>query len=275
MSFVWTVSGEATGHLVYVQNGQGEMSFVAETQSARIELSSANYAQGQYTLYAGAILADGSVTWGSAIFELLSQQQGPPQGGVPGGFPGGFPGGGFGGGKPGGSAAMGGEMPQEEQGFRVTPGEALTSKHASGTKDTTAYTHSEIADTEEAVTALALSSTQTEITLDKGAAFFVIKDDARLQLVPESEGERWQLNALAMTTLAQSGVERVVFHVDNLSYSLPTQIKFSGSVYASLRADGYVSKDMEIRIDARGVRVYIAGGVYQINENGELVPCEE
>jgi len=52
-------------------------------------------------------------------------------------------------------------------------------------------------------------------------------------------------------------------------------MEFSGSVYASLRAKGYVSKDMEIRVDARGVRVCIAGGVYSINDSGELIPGEE
>ena len=78
-----------------------------------------------------------------------------------------------------------------------------------------------------------------------------------------------------MNTLAESGVERVVFQLGSISYSLPTRMNFSGSVYAALRADGYVSKDMEICIDAQGVRAQIAGGVYRIHENGELVPCEE
>ena len=231
-----------------------------------MELPSADYAKGRFTLYVGALLEDGSATWGSAVFEFAAQQ---------GGFPGGFPGGRFpGGSRPSGSSAMG-DMPQEEQGFRVTPGKALTSKHSSGTMDTTAYTQSEIIASEEAITALTLSSTRTEITLDNGAAFFVHNEDGELHLTPESAGDRWRLNALAMNTLSESGIDRVVFRLGNSSCTLPTQMDFSGSIYASLRAEGYVSKDMEICIDARGVRVYIAGGVYQINANGELIPCEE
>ena len=269
LSFAWSFSGEAASYLVYSQSGQAEASFAAETSDARIDLPSANYVQGQHTLYVGAVLADGSVTWGSILFELASQQSGPPGGKFPGGFPGGRPSGGM----PGGSAM--GAMSQEEQGFRVTPGKALTSKHSSGTKNTDAYTRSEIINSEEAVTALALSSTRTEITLDNGAAFFVSNEDGRLHLIPESEGSKWQLNALAMNTLSQSGVSRVVFQLGGISYSLPTQMEFSGSVYASLRAKGYVSKDMEICVDDRGVRVQIAGGVYSISDSGELIPCEE
>ena len=125
------------------------------------------------------------------------------------------------------------------------------------------------------MTALVLSSTQAEITLDDDAFFFICEKEGKLHLTPESDGECWRLNALAMNTLAQSGIERVVFQVGSTSYSLPTQMEYSGSVYASLRAKGYVSKDMEIRVDAKGVRVYIADGVYSINDGGELVPCEE
>ena len=268
ISFGWTVSGEAVNYLVYTQSGQDVPVFIAETQQLRIDLSTAGYMNGQYTLYVGAYLADGSITWGSTAFELAAQQGGPPSGGFPGGFTGG------GGGRPGGMGSMDG-FAQEEQGFSVTPGEALTRKHSSGTKNTAAYTHSEIAASGEAVTALALSSTQTEITLDSGAAFIAETENGVLHLRPESDGETWMLNALAMKTMAESGVESVVFHVGDGEYTLPTQMQFSGSVYASLRAKGYVSKDMEIRVDAMGVRVHIAGGIYQINENGELMPCEE
>ncbi|MBP3409907.1 MAG: procyclic acidic repetitive family protein, partial [Clostridia bacterium] len=268
VSFTWSVSGEAVSYLLYAQSGQGEMRFLTETQNMRIDLPSANYAQGQHTLYVGAVLADDSVTWGSITFELASQQADRPAGRFPGGSR-------PSGGQPSGSASMGGEAAQEEQGFRITPGKALTSKHSSGTKNMNAYTHSEIPASGEAITALVLSSTQSQITLDNGAAFHVFREDAGLQLVPESEGEAWQLNALAMNTLAGNGIECVVFHVGEASYTMSTEMEFSGSVYASLRAEGYVSKDMEIIIDGQGMYVHIAGGVYRIGSNGELVPCEE
>ena len=90
-----------------------------------------------------------------------------------------------------------------------------------------------------------------------------------------SNGACWHLNALAMNTLAESGIDRVVFHVGSTAYSITTRMEFSGSIYSSLRAKGYVSKDMEICVNARGLRVYIAGGAYSINDSGELIPCEE
>ena len=257
----WTYPEEAQEYRLYVEEDEESMRLIDETDTARMELPAADYRNGRYVIYVSALLEDGSIIWGKVAFELESRQGDGPGGRPSGGFPGGF-------------ASMGG-MAQEEQGFSVTPGEALTSKHSSGTKNTAAYASSEIIDSTEAVTALALNSTQTEITLDNGAAFFVSNEDGTLQLTPESAGGEWRLSVLAMNTLSQSGIDRVVFQMDGASCSLPAQMKFSGSVYASLRAKGYVSKDMEICVDARGVRVHIADGVYSINDSGELMPCEE
>lgn len=260
LAFTWTVSAEATGYLVYVQSEAGELRLLAETGEGRIALAATAYMTGQHTLYVGAILTDGSVTWGCITFALAGQGGG--------GHGGAFPGGG----RTGGSA---GQLPQEEQGFHVTPGEALSSSHASGTKDTTAYACSEIPASTEAMTALLLDSTQTEIALDGGAAFYVSEENAVLQLIPESDGACWQLNALALKTLAESGVERVVFHLGERSWELSTRMEFGGSAYAALRAAGYVSKDMELRIDEQGLRVEIAGAIYGIDANGALVPDGE
>ena len=257
----WTYPEEASQYQVYEQEDEESMRLIGETDRARMELSAADYRNGRHVIYVSAQLADGELCWGMVAFELEKQQ---------GGFPGSRPGGSF----PGGFDSMGG-MAQEEKGFSVTPGEALTSKHSSGTKNTAAYASSEIAASEEAMTALALDSTQTEITLDNGAAFFVSNEDGTLYLMPESEGSQWRLSVLAMNTLSQSGVDRVVFQLDGASCSLPAQMEFSGSVYASLRAKGYVSKDMELCVDAQGVRVHIADGVYSISDSGELMPCEE
>ena len=78
-----------------------------------------------------------------------------------------------------------------------------------------------------------------------------------------------------MNTLAESGIDCVVFNVSGTAYSMSTRMEFSGSVYASLRAKGYVSKDVEISIDAFGVHVFVNGCSYSINDANELVPCEE
>lgn len=260
LAFTWTVDGEAGGCLIYVQDGQGNLNFLAETASARMELNGQDYLRGQYTLYVGAQLADGGYAWGNITFEAQAEQTG-----FPGGM-GGFHGGGFGGGS---------MQPQEEQGFRITPGVALTSKHASGSMNASAYTSSEIPESESGLSALKLSSTQTEITLDGGASSFSVRlEQGKLILQPEAQGECWQLSLLAMNTLAQSGVDRVAFYLGADCRSMPCGLELKGEIYASLRAQGYVSKDAILKIDARGVRVCIADGEYSINESGELLPLE-
>lgn len=260
LAFTWTVDGEACGYLIYVQDGQDGLNFLAETASSRMELNGQDYLRGQYTLYVGAQLADGGYAWGKIAFEAEAEQTG-----FPGGM-GGFHGGGFGGGS---------MQPQEEQGFRITPGVALTSKHASGSMDASAYASSEIPESETGLSALKLSSTQTEITLDGGeSSFSVHLDQGKLVLQPESQGECWQLSLLAMNTLAQSGVDRVAFYLGADCRSMPCGLELKGEIYASLRAQGYVSKDAILKIDGRGVRVCIADGEYSINESGELLPLE-
>lgn len=264
LAFSWTCAEAASGYLVYAGDTSGSANFISETQSTRIELSAASYMDGRHIIYVGAVRADGSVSWGSATFEIA--------GGFPGGGRGGM--GGFGGKRSGGAGGAG-DMMEAEMGFRVTPGEALTSSHASGSADATAYVCSTIESTEEAVRALVLESTQTEITLDGGeSAFTAIVEDGQLTLTPESGGSEWRLSALAMTTLAASGVERVVFELDAFSCSLPSELNLSGSVYASLRAQGYVSKDCVLSITTQGLSVDVAGSKYSINQSGELVLLE-
>ena len=259
VDFCWTVDGTATNFYIFVDSV-----YLGETPEYRTSISPQAYLNDQHALYVGALLDDGGITWGAVNFRIVSG--GKPNGG---GFPGGRPSGSV---RPSGGAA---NASVEEQGFHVTPGKALTTKHSSGTKNTAAYTHSEIHDSAEVITALLLESTQAEITLDSGAAFFVSKDDGKLHLMPESDGACWQLSVLAMNTLAESGIDRVVFHVGSIAHSMPTRMEFGGSAYASLRARGYVSKDMEISIDAQGMRVLVDGCSYRINDNNELIPCEE
>lgn len=264
LAFCWTCAEAASGYLVYAGDTSGSADFISETQSTRIELSAAGYMGGRHIIYVGAVRADGSVSWGSATFEIA--------GGFPGGRPGGM--GGFGGKRPGGAGGAG-DMMEADMGFRVTPGEALSSSHASGSADATAYVCSTIESTGEAVRALVLESTQAEITLDGGeSAFTAIVEDGRLTLTPESGGSEWRLSALAMNTLVASDVERVVFELDDFSCSLPSGLSLSGSVYASLRAQGYVSKDCVLSITAQGLSVDVAGNKYSINRSGELVPPE-
>lgn len=267
LAFGWVCNESASHYLVYTKDAQDNARFIVDTADVRVELSAMDYMQGSFTLHVGAVLSDGQIIWGSISFELA--------GGMSGGMPGGF--GGFGGGMPG---AMGGDMPEGEMGFRVTPGQALTSSHSSGSMDTSAYASSTITAGDAAVSALTLDSTQTVILLDDGASnFFVSSSDASLTLTPQSEGEEWQLSLLALNTLFQSGVDQAVFHIGNTSITLSTDLQLYGDIYAQLRSQGYVRKDFKLRISASGVQVCIdaesldpaSPKLYSINESGELV----
>lgn len=264
IAFTWSCAETASNYLLYSADTSGNARFISQTQSQRAELSAADYANGRFTLHVGAVLLDGSISWGSLCFELETFAQ------FPGGF-GGF-GGGFGGGRPSGGGNFA-AMPEEEAGFRVTPGEALSSSHASGTKNSTAYTCSELPASTEPLNVLSLSTTQTQILLDNGeSTFYASNADGTLTLTPESTGEEWQLNVLAMNTLADSGVDEVVFQTGSTNTVLPTRIQFSGSVYAALRAQGGVSKDLKLIITAQGVTVRVGEMNYSINEENELIP---
>lgn len=268
LAFKWTVEGEAQRYLIYTEDSQGELKFVSQSTQMRIELNAADYISGRYTLYVGAVFADGSVSWGCARFEI--RQGGLPGGGFPGSGFAGFGGGGFG----GSFGSMGG-LEQGQQGFHITPGKALTGKHASGTKNTDAYTCSPVEASEEAVWQLYLESTQSRIVLDAGeSSFFVSTDDGHLILTPETNGESWSFSALAIKTLLNSGYNSVAFYLDGESLTLPTALEFSGEAYALLRSQGYVLKDMGIEISADGICVSVAGTNYSINESGELTPLE-
>ena len=270
LAFTWTLAegNEALAYLVYIEDASGQLTLLQSGGSeARIQLSAASYPQG--TLYVGAELTDGSLTWGKVAFATTSDT--PMNPGTAGGM------GSFGGSssRPSGSAsaAMGGG--EVDLGFRVTPGQAITSKHSSGTMNDRAYTDAAVETLDEAVTALSLGVTQAQITLDAGAnAFLAVREEEKLSLYPAESGQAWSLSVLAMQALSDSGVDRVSFHLDGMVISLSTQMELSGSVYAQLRTQGYVAKDVQLEISDQGVIASIAENNYRIDEGGVLAPLE-
>ncbi|MGN1021227.1 MAG: InlB B-repeat-containing protein, partial [Aristaeellaceae bacterium] len=78
--FNWNARQDATEYLVYAlrldveddEKDEIEPELIARTTDQFIELRAADYAEGIYALYVGAVLADGSVTWSEAQFELLA-----------------------------------------------------------------------------------------------------------------------------------------------------------------------------------------------------------
>ena len=74
VGFKWDVSEPASEYLVYTQkqDGKDEPKLIGTTADRNIELNVSEYASGRYKLYVGAVLEDGSVTWGEAQFELIA-----------------------------------------------------------------------------------------------------------------------------------------------------------------------------------------------------------
>ena len=94
--------------------------------------------------------------------------------GRPGGPGGGMPGGG----RP--SGAGGSPEGMADQGFRVTPGEALTSSHASGDGNMQLYGTVALEASDDERTLRTLGEDQLNLTLDGGVAFTATLDDSTL-----------------------------------------------------------------------------------------------
>lgn len=265
ISFVWSYAGEAVGFAAEIADSEGVTTALEAPDGMRLEISAADWATGPYTLRIGAVQADGSVVWGELVFAIAQQPGGRPGGSFPGGFGGSRPSGGF------AAAGGGGDAPGEEQGFRVTPGEALTDAHASGTKDMRLYGSVALETGDAPMQALELGGASPDVMLDGGAQRFTARiDGERLYLTPVDGGNQWQLSGAALKTLKISGISVLVLAIDDAEIGFDTEMKLSGAVYGELCASGYVSKDYLWTVDASGVTAAVDGAEYRLNADGNL-----
>ena len=253
LSFSWTANVENTGFVVYVDSTLVSDNII---QATSLSLAAANYT-GQHVLYVGAVQQDGTAVWGSLNFQIAA-------GG--GGFPGGFSGGGL----PSGGGGMG-DMAEQEQGFHVTPGTALTDTHAGGNKTLTAFAAADIADTGEAVSAITQYDSGETLTLDDGATFTVQTEGTTLTLQPEAEGEGWRMSLLMLEGLERSGIDTLCLNfADGSSTTIDTALELSGTIWGQLRSAGYVGKDCVLTVCADGITAEIDGTAYLLNADGTL-----
>ena len=168
---------------------------------------------------------------------------------------------------------MPGESVQQEQGFRVTPGEALTDSHASGTKSMRAYGTVNVILTGEPMTILTLDDTTLSIALDdQQNSFYAALQENVLVLTPVAEeGEEWTVNAFALKVLKKSGVDAMRLTLGEKAVEIPTDWQMQGTVYARLSMAGYVSKDYTLHVTADSLLVSVGEQSYRISENNELV----
>ena len=261
IAFTWSEIPGAERVCVQISDADGNVLLAQDVTENRIALAPTDYPDGPYTLRIEAWAGEALLLSEEARF-MLAQ-------GRPGGGSGGFGGGGFGGSR-GGSG--GGSVPESavEQGFRVTPGQALTSNHASGTGDMRIYGTVALETSDAEMTLLTLGETELNLTLDGGAAFTASLDASTLLLQPVAAGARWEINLSALQTLKRSGIETLTLAIDGAEIELPTALELGGSVYGMLRAQGLVAKDFTLEISAEAQTVRVNGAQYLLTDGGEL-----
>ena len=268
--FRWTAIEGAAVYAIQIIDSDGNIIYTAQESAAGATIP-ANTLQVNiaYTISVSAYANDVPIIAGQIDFIPVSEAGKPddvPSGGFPGG--GGFSGGGR---FPIGSAQNGGDA-QADMGFHVTAGEALTSRHAAGTGDVQAYGTLKIILSDAAETALSLDGTELPVTLNDGkSGFYAAQDGDTLILKPETDGDAWNINALALKILRRSGISALRLYLNDTEIEISTDWQPCGAAYADLSAAGYVSKDYELTVSASGQTVTVAGQSYTLNENNELV----
>jgi len=272
IKFSWQAVDGAVVYAVTIADSKNNQIHASQETEATVSLPASVFGEDTYTMTVAAYadqaqIPEGElVLQGEMMFVLVQGQFGP------GGFPGGFPGGSFpsGGGFPDGNM-QGGMMP-EEQGLRITPGEALTSDHASGSKNMRAHGAVEVVPSTAEMTVLTLDGTALSVTLDdQQSAFGAAKEENVLVLTPAGEGGKWSVNAYALKVLNRSGIEAVRLMLGETAVELSTSWQPQGMVYAKLSAAGYVSKDYTLIVTQNDLVVTVEDQSYRINENNELV----
>lgn len=268
--FRWNPIESALFYAVCVTDAAGNEIYVSQETETNITLAASIFGTDVYQIAVSAWDADAELMREAISIQLIPNGQG---GDFPGGFPGGgFPGGGFpSGGFSGGGAPGGAEM--EAQGFHITPGEALTDRHASGNRDMRTYGTLDIEPVESEMHALTMADgTELSITLDDAqSGFYAALDGDVLRLTPVADGKTWQINALVLKLLNRSGVSALRVSIGEAEIEIATDWQLQGMVYGRLSAAGYVSKDYTLIITAEEIRACVDGQYYQINANNELI----
>lgn len=275
LNLAWQFGGECDGYAVEVSGG----AYSGRTDECALTLPLKGLEAGAYTVTVDALKGDESVAKAQLAFVIASQskdsedeqseeqqegeQQGEQQGGKPQG----------GGSKGGGSGTKGGDgTSEEEQGFSVTPGEALVNTHTSGTRDMSLYGAIALTlDGEGPMTRLTLGGTILDIRLSDDGLFTASFEEDMLALTPQGEGRAWLLNGLALKTLAISGVSTLRLALDGGTVDFPTEPALTGVNYGALRAAGWASAYYCYAVAADGVTLSVAGRTYVLTEEGELL----
>lgn len=268
LTLSWDCGAACDGYALSLIGPDGAELLGGRQSEASVTLTLEGRAAGRYTLTVTALLGENAVASAQVAIDLT--QSGQPEGGMPQG------GGGHGGGKSGGSGGKsqgGSEAAEQEQGFHVTPGTALTGNHASGTKEMRLYGALELTAPEEAMTTLTLGGEALDIALEDGTPFTAVVDGDTLILTAEV-GEAWQLNGLALKRLAGSGIETIILNTGEWQAELAAGEALRGDIYARLRGEGVTSSGFDYVVSGEGVLVTVNGETYRLDDENALIPME-
>ena len=285
----WTYDGKCDRYEVRVSGGV----FSGPTISRGVTLPMTLFSPGSYTVTVSAVKDEKTVAKAKLALTILSKGDSPerssegqssegqshegqtPEGqsaegeGQGGDAP---TGGGTRSGGPSRSSGKTGDGAEAEQGFTVTPGEALVSTHTSGSRDMRLYGALSLTLTDaSAMNRLKLDDTPLDIRLSDGSAFTAAIEGDALALVPQGDPEAWLLNGAALKTLARSGISTLRLTLGDDTIDFPTQAGLTGSNYGALRAEGHTSADYLFSVAADGCSVTVAYRTYRLTEDGELL----
>lgn len=250
-----------TEDILSVQNWLTQLGYLVEGQNNGIYDETTIQA---VTRFQTDINAEGLITLeatglcDSSTLELLEERaSGATPSPSPSKMPG-FPGGGGGSWGSGGGSWSGGtgtldsEQDMNAETGGVTPGEALTSSHSSGTKNTSIYGTVALESDSTAMSTLVLGGETLNIALD-GGTFTAAITENHLDLHSDTaDGQTWTLDGLALRTLSKSGIETLRLIAGDSAILVPTSGFLSGTTYESLRARGYTDNVLKYTLTYNG-----------------------
>ncbi|MBQ6347632.1 MAG: hypothetical protein IJI71_08745 [Clostridia bacterium] len=269
LTFTWQFGGECDAFDVSVS---GDV-YSGQTEEATVTVPLSGLAAGTYTVTVVALRDGEAAARGQLSFNIPSQDEKSEEDQGKDGKQGDQPrGGGQRSGGQKGGAAKGSDAQEADQGFHVTPGEALIGTHTSGNRDMRLYGAVALTlDTENPMNVLTLGDTVLDIRLSDGGLFTATIEENVLALVPRDKAQAWLLNGYALKTLALSGVTSLRLTLDDMTVEFPTLPELSGSNYGMLCAAGRTSRDYSYAVSSNGCTVTVADQSYQLTVEGELV----
>ncbi len=154
----------------------------------------------------------------------------------------------------------------------VVAGKALSSQHASGTRDLTPHNAIVLELPAEQISMLPLGDTDCILSLENGSFTAEIQETS-LVLISNTSNAAFSFSQAALSLLHNSGMNELLLINDNNAVTVKTDLEFSGYQYGKYRSEGYVSSDFIFHVQDSQVLVSVDEAIFLIAEDGELIPA--